>query len=85
LRDGGFCAHQGLDHLHRADGSSPVRGLLRASVGVSSRSADVVRLVDGLGSLVTSGPAWPYEVVDGRHRPVDDPRPRPRLLRGAIR
>jgi selenocysteine lyase/cysteine desulfurase len=83
LRDGGFCAHQALDHLHGTDGSVPRRGLLRASVGVSSRPADVERLIDGLGALMTRGPAWSYEVVDGRHRPVDDPRPRPRLLRQA--
>ena len=43
LRDGGFCAHVAIDRLQGGDGTGPVRGLLRASVGVGSRAADVTR------------------------------------------
>jgi len=81
LRDGGFCAHVAIDRLQGGDGTGPSRGLLRASVGVGSRAADITRLVAGLAAIVGDGPRWRYEDVDGRPQPVDDPRPRPRVGR----
>ncbi|WP_445262896.1 aminotransferase class V-fold PLP-dependent enzyme [Pseudokineococcus sp. 1T1Z-3] len=71
VRDGRFCAHPLLARLGLPGGA------VRASVGVGTRAEDVDRLVAALKSLVADGPAWTYEVVEGRHAPVDDPRPWP--------
>ena len=72
VRDGRFCAHPLLGRLGLgADGA------IRASFGVGSGSADVDRLLRALRTLLTDGPAWEYELVDGRYAPVGDPRPIP--------
>ena len=72
VRDGRFCAHPLLARLGRARD-----GAVRASFGVGSTTADVDRLVAAVGQLIAAGPVWAYERVDGRHAPVDDPRPLP--------
>lgn len=72
VRDGRFCAHPLLGKL-----GIPADGALRASFGVGSTSADVDRLLAALRTLLTTGAAWTYELVDGRYAPVDDPRPIP--------
>jgi selenocysteine lyase/cysteine desulfurase len=89
LRDGRFCAHPLLARLDKdradrsgggnGDGSGALgkSGALRASFGVGSSAADVDRLLAALDSLLSEGPAWEYELVDGRYAPVDDPRPLP--------
>lgn len=72
VRDGRFCAHPLLGKLGLA-----ADGAVRASFGVGSTSADVDRLLKGLQTLLTDGPAWDYELVEGRYAPVGDPRPIP--------
>jgi selenocysteine lyase/cysteine desulfurase len=72
VRDGRFCAHPLLGKLGLA-----ADGAVRASFGVGSTSADVDRLLAALRGLLTDGPAWEYELVDGRYSPVGDPRPIP--------
>jgi len=72
VRDGRFCAHPLLARLGLGGD-----GAVRASFGVGSRSEDVDRLVDAVGGLLRSGTACAYRLVDGRHAPVDDPRPLP--------
>ncbi|HTJ68267.1 MAG TPA: aminotransferase class V-fold PLP-dependent enzyme [Actinospica sp.] len=72
VRDGRFCAHPLVAKLGLA-----ADGAIRASFGVGSTSADVDRLISALRTLLTDGPTWTYELVDGRYSPVDDPRPIP--------
>jgi selenocysteine lyase/cysteine desulfurase len=72
VRDGRFCAHPLLGKLGLA-----ADGAIRASFGVGSNSADVDRLLKALRTLLTDGPAWDYELVQGRYAPVGDPRPIP--------
>ena len=72
VRDGRFCAHPLVGKLGLA-----ADGAIRASFGVGSTSADVDRLLAALRMLLTDGPAWGYELVEGRYAPVDDPRPIP--------
>jgi selenocysteine lyase/cysteine desulfurase len=72
VRDGRFCAHPLLGKLGLA-----ADGAIRASFGVGSTSGDVDRLLGALRTLLTAGPAWDYELVDGRYAPVGDPRPIP--------
>jgi selenocysteine lyase/cysteine desulfurase len=72
VRDGRFCAHPLLARLGLGKD-----GAVRASFGVGSTIADVDRLVAAIDQLVAAGPAWAYERVDGRHTPIDDPRPLP--------
>ncbi|GAA4911397.1 selenocysteine lyase/cysteine desulfurase [Stackebrandtia albiflava] len=86
VRDGLFCAHPLTRRLvtrsrdftgptRHADGSvSHDRQAIRASVGLGSDISDVDRLVAAVGRLAAEGPAWRYEVVEGRYQPVDDPR-----------
>jgi hypothetical protein len=71
VRDGRFCAHPLLARLGYDAGA------IRASVGVGTTGADVVRLVDAVRSYVEQGPATRYEVVDGCWAVADDPRPVP--------
>ncbi len=72
VRDGRFCAHPLLARL----GLGP-DGAVRASFGVGSTAAHVDRLLAALDRLLSQGPDWSYERVDGRYRPVDDPRALP--------
>jgi selenocysteine lyase/cysteine desulfurase len=72
VRDGRFCAHPLLAKL-----GLPGDGAVRASFGVSSTSADVDRLLHALRTLLTEGPAWQYDLFDGRYAPLDDPRALP--------
>jgi hypothetical protein len=72
VRDGRFCAHPLLGKLGLA-----ADGAIRASFGVGSTSGDVDRLLKALRTLLTDGPAWDYELVEGRYAPVGDPRPIP--------
>jgi selenocysteine lyase/cysteine desulfurase len=72
VRDGRFCAHPLLGKLGLA-----ADGAIRASFGVGSTSADVDRLLKALRTLLADGPAWDYELVEGRYAPVGDPRPIP--------
>jgi len=69
VRDGRFCAHPLLARLGVPEGA------LRASVGVGTTTADVDRLLAGVTAFLRSGPSVPYELVDGRWQPADDPRP----------
>ncbi|MBO0812181.1 MAG: aminotransferase class V-fold PLP-dependent enzyme [Microlunatus sp.] len=71
VRDGAFCAHPLAARLGVASGA------LRASFGVGTPASDVDRLLAALQSLITDGPRWAYEIVDGRYRPVNDPRGTP--------
>ncbi|WP_175007518.1 aminotransferase class V-fold PLP-dependent enzyme [Cellulosimicrobium sp. TH-20] len=71
VRDGRFCAHPLLARLGYDAGA------IRASVGVGTTGADVVRLVEAVRAYVEQGPATRYEVVDGCWAVVDDPRPVP--------
>lgn len=73
VRDGRFCAHPLMSRLGMVEA-------VRASLGVGSTAADVERLLSALAVLVTAGPSWRYDVVDGQHQPVPDPRPRPAWL-----
>ncbi|QDP98022.1 aminotransferase class V-fold PLP-dependent enzyme [Microlunatus elymi] len=75
VRDGAFCAHPLAARLDIAGGA------LRASFGLGSGSDDVDRLLAALRSLINNGPRWAYELVDGRHQPVADARPKPSWLR----
>jgi selenocysteine lyase/cysteine desulfurase len=72
VRDGRFCAHPLLAKL-----GLPGDGAVRASFGVGSTSADVDRLLHALRTLLTEGPAWQYDLFDGRYAPLDDPRALP--------
>jgi selenocysteine lyase/cysteine desulfurase len=71
VRDGRFCAHPLLTRL------GVPTGAVRASVGLGSSSADVDALLAALAQLVSTGPRWSYERVDGGAVPVPDPRPLP--------
>jgi selenocysteine lyase/cysteine desulfurase len=73
VRDGAFCAHIAV---HRLTGGRA----LRASLGLGSTAEHVDRLLTALRHLVTRGPSWEYELVDGRFAPVGDPRPLPPFL-----
>jgi selenocysteine lyase/cysteine desulfurase len=79
VRDGRFCAHPLLARLGLGAG-----GALRASFGIGSTSADVDRLLAAIDQLLTIGPKWRYERVDGRYVPVGDPRPLPDFAGPAI-
>jgi selenocysteine lyase/cysteine desulfurase len=72
VRDGRFCAHPLIGRLGLA-----ADGAVRASFGVGSTAEDVDRLLRALRTLLADGPAWEYELVDGRYAPVADPRPIP--------
>ncbi|QGN35579.1 aminotransferase class V-fold PLP-dependent enzyme [Microlunatus sp. Gsoil 973] len=74
VRDGAFCAHPLAARLGVPSGA------LRASFGVGSQASDVDRLLEALRSLITDGPRWEYEIVDGRYQPVGDPRPAPEWI-----
>ncbi len=72
VRDGRFCAHPLLARLGYDAGA------IRASVGVGTTGADVVRLVEAVRAYVEQGPTTRYEVVDGCWAVVDDPARSPR-------
>ena len=74
VRDGRFCAHPLLARLDLPGGDG---GAVRASLGVSSGSADVDRLLDALDELREQGPRWTYTDDRGSCRPSPDDRPAP--------
>jgi len=74
VRDGAFCAHIAVNRLTGGGRA------LRASLGLGSTAEHVDRLLTALRRLVTDGPAERYELVDGRHAPVEDARPLPAFL-----
>ncbi|GAB3922396.1 aminotransferase class V-fold PLP-dependent enzyme [Microlunatus endophyticus] len=74
VRDGAFCAHPLAARLGVPGGA------LRASFGAGSRATDIDRLLAALRSLVTDGPQWSYEIVDGRYQPIDDSRTNPEWI-----
>jgi selenocysteine lyase/cysteine desulfurase len=76
VRDGAFCAHPLAARLGVPGGA------LRASFGVGSQASDVDRLLAALRSLIADGPRWRYEIIEGRHQPVDDPRRAPEWIAG---
>ncbi|MBP2473655.1 selenocysteine lyase/cysteine desulfurase [Crossiella equi] len=79
VRDGAFCAHIATRRLLGQAGSDDTRAL-RVSLGLGSTAEHVDRVLAALRSLVTEGPRWRYELVDGRYAPVDDPRPLPPFI-----
>ncbi len=80
VRDGAFCAHISTRRLLGRAGAGEERAL-RVSIGLGTTAEHVDRLVAALRSLVASGPAAEYALVDGRWAPADDPRPLPPFLR----
>lgn len=70
VRGGKFCAHP----LLRRFGLGDV-GAVRASIGLGTSSTDVSVLLHALESLISNGPSWDYESVDGYISPTPDPRP----------
>jgi len=81
VRDGAFCAHIATRRLLASAGAEGGKAL-RASLGLGSTTEHVDRLVSALHRLVTDGPTWDYELVDGRWTPTPDPRPLPAFLTG---
>ncbi|MDA3624449.1 aminotransferase class V-fold PLP-dependent enzyme [Saccharopolyspora sp. WRP15-2] len=79
VRDGLFCAHLATKRLLSRAGSDAERAV-RVSIGLGTTAEHVDRLVNALHELVAEGPAWRYELVDGRWTPSDDPRPLPDFL-----
>ncbi|MBB5155725.1 selenocysteine lyase/cysteine desulfurase [Saccharopolyspora phatthalungensis] len=79
VRDGLFCAHVATRRLLSRAGSDSDRAV-RVSVGLGTTNEQVDRFVNALRWLVTQGPSWNYEQVDGRWTPVGDPRPAPDFL-----
>ncbi|MPZ82876.1 MAG: aminotransferase class V-fold PLP-dependent enzyme [Actinophytocola sp.] len=82
VRDGAFCAHIATDRLLSAAGASGTRAV-RASLGLGTTTEHVDRLAAALRGLVTDGPTWEYEQVDGRWTPSPDPRELPAFLSAA--
>lgn len=73
VRDGKFCAHPLLKSLGLSDGA------LRASVGVSTTTSDVDRLIAGVRAYLSQGPTVTYVVDNGCWVVADDPRPLPNV------
>lgn len=70
VRGGKFCAHPLLQRFGLGDG-----GAVRASIGLGTSGADVDALIAALERLISDGPTWEYDSVDGYVSPVPDPRP----------
>ncbi len=70
VRGGKFCAHPLLARFGLQD-----RGAVRASIGLGTSEDDVDTLLGALASLISDGPRWEYEAVDGYLSPSPDPRP----------
>lgn len=79
VRDGAFCAHIATRRLLGQAGSDSDRAL-RVSIGLGTTAEHVQRVLHALRTLVEQGPAWRYEIVDGRWAPVADPRPLPPFI-----
>lgn len=77
VRDGLFCAHLLTRRLLRRAGCGG--SAVRASLGLATTAEHVDRLVGAVAEIVTRGPAWDYEIRDGRWAPVADPRALPDL------
>ncbi len=72
VRGGKFCAHPLLARFGLQDD-----GAVRASIGLGTSSEDVDALLGALETLLSDGPLWSYESVDGYLSPSPDPRPLP--------
>lgn len=78
-RDGAFCAHPLLRRLVTDPADPTVPNAVRASLGVSSSSADIDAFLTALEDVLVTGPRWKYALDRGRLVPTPDPRPRPTL------
>lgn len=81
VRDGAFCAHIATQRLLARVGSTEEHAV-RVSLGLGSTVEHVDRLVSALQSIVASGPALRYQLVDGRWMPEQDPRQWPTFAAG---
>jgi selenocysteine lyase/cysteine desulfurase len=70
VRGGKFCAHPLLQRFGLSDS-----GAVRASIGLGTSSDDVAALLHALDRLISDGPGWEYDVLDGYVSPTPDPRP----------
>jgi selenocysteine lyase/cysteine desulfurase len=70
VRGGKFCAHPLLARLGLSE-----TGAVRVSIGLGTRGEDVAALLSALQILLSDGPSWTYEAVDGYLSPSPDPRP----------
>jgi selenocysteine lyase/cysteine desulfurase len=70
VRGGKFCAHPLLRRFGLTDG-----GAVRVSIGLGSSGEDIDAILGAIDRLITDGPSWHYEMVDGYVSPVPDPRP----------
>jgi selenocysteine lyase/cysteine desulfurase len=70
VRGGKFCAHPLLARFGLSE-----TGAVRVSIGLGSSGDDVSALLAALRLLISDGPSWTYEAVDGYLSPSPDPRP----------
>jgi selenocysteine lyase/cysteine desulfurase len=70
VRGGKFCAHPLLARFGLSQ-----TGAVRVSIGLGTTSEDVSALMAALRLLLSDGPSWTYEAVDGYLSPSPDPRP----------
>jgi selenocysteine lyase/cysteine desulfurase len=70
VRGGKFCAHPLLERFDLGE-----VGAVRASIGLGTSSEDVDALILALERLLSDGPGWQYDAVDGYVSPRPDPRP----------
>jgi selenocysteine lyase/cysteine desulfurase len=70
VRGGKFCAHPLLARFGLSQ-----TGAVRVSIGLGSSGDDVAALLAALQLLISDGPSWTYEAVDGYLSPSPDPRP----------
>ena len=70
VRGGRFCAHPLLARFGLSQA-----GAVRVSIGLGTSGDDVSALLGALESLLSDGPRWSYEAVDGYLSPSPDPRP----------
>jgi len=70
VRGGKFCAHPLLERFGLSQ-----TGAVRVSIGLGTSGEDVSALLAALQRLLSDGPSWTYEAVDGYLSPSPDPRP----------
>jgi selenocysteine lyase/cysteine desulfurase len=73
VRGGRFCAHPLLARF----GLLETGGAVRVSIGLGTREEDIDAVLTALEQLITHGPGWRYEPIDGNLSPSPDPRPFP--------